>query len=314
MSKTKVMAVFIAIALLFSGMSLAAQTTYKVGYLPSTVGQAATKAWGIGIDRELKAQGNIPLVALDAMMKAETQVTMMDDFINQGYDLIILQPIDAAALTASVKKAEAKGIPVVTLNTDTLAPHFACVSMDDFGAGFKVGEAMAKQIGEKGNVALIQSPPGAIAGVDREKGFRKAMEKFPNIKIVAAQNGEWNKDKALAIMNAYLQANKQLDGVFAVNDNMAEGAAQAAEAAGRSVKVWGFNGQTSTLLQIESGKVAGTAYTNAYDQGGTAARMGLEVLKAKTSTKTFTKTQNVTIPPFMATKETVGQIQAANRW
>jgi ABC-type sugar transport system substrate-binding protein len=311
MAKSRITAILMAV-LLCAGLALAAQTSYKVGYLPSTVGQALTKAWGMGIERELKAQGNIPLQALDAMMKAETQVSMMDDFINQGYNLIILQPIDAAALTASVKKAEAKGIPVITLNTDTLAPHFACVSMDDYGAGYLVSEAMAKQIGEKGNVAIIQSPPGAIAGVDREKGFRKGMERYPNIKIVAAQNGEWNKDKAIAIMNAYLQANKQLDGVFAVNDNMAEGAAQAAEAAGRSVKVWGFNGQTSTLLQIESGKVAGTAYTNAYEQGATAARMGLEILKK--GEKVFAKTQVVTIAPFMATKENVTQIQAANRW
>lgn len=313
MSRTKALAIIVAVSLLFAAFGVGAQTTFKVGYLPSTVGQAATKAWGAGIDRELKAQGNIPLQALDAMMKAETQVTMMDDFINQGYQLIILQPIDAAALTASVKKAESRGIPVITLNTDTLAPHFACVSMDDYGAGFLVGEAMAKQIGEKGNVAIIQSPPGAIAGVDREKGFRKAMEKFPNIKIVAAQNGEWNKDKAIAIMNAYLQANKQLDGVFAVNDNMAEGAAQAAEAAGRQVKVWGFNGQTSTLVQIEQGKVAGTAYTNAYDQGATAARMGLEILK-KGAYKAPAKTEIVTIPPFIATKETVGKIAASSRW
>ncbi len=314
MSKTKILAILIAISVLVSGANLAAQSVYKIGYLPSTLGQAATKAWGVGIDNALKAAGNIPLQSVDAMMKAETQVSMMDDFINQGFDFIILQPIDAAALTASVKKAESKGIPVITLNTDTLAPHFACVSMDDYGAGYKVGEAMAKQIGGKGNVAIIQSPPGAIAGVDREKGFRAAIAKIPAIKIVGAQNAEWNKDKALALMNAFLQANKQLDGVFAVNDNMAEGAAIAAEAAGRlkDVKIWGFNGQLSTLLQIEQGKVAGTAYTNAYEQGATAARMALDVLRS--GTKTFAKTQVITVPPFMATIENVGQIPANIRW
>ncbi|MEI6873882.1 MAG: sugar ABC transporter substrate-binding protein [Spirochaetota bacterium] len=315
MSRSRVLAILAVIALLFGAVNLAAQSTYKIGYLPSTLGQAATKAWGVGIDNALKAAGNIPLQSLDAMMKAETQVSMMDDFINQGYDFIIIQPIDAAALTASVKKAESKGIPVITLNTDTLAPHFACVSMDDYGAGYKVGEAMGKQIGGKGNVALIQSPPGAIAGVDREKGFRAAMAKlYPNIKIVGAQNGEWNKDKAIALMNSFLQANKQLDGVFAVNDNMAEGAAIAADSSGRlkDVKIWGFNGQMSTLTQIEQGKIAGTAYTNAYEQGATAARMALDVLRA--GTKSFAKTQIVTIPPFMATADNVAQIPANIRW
>jgi ribose transport system substrate-binding protein len=314
MSKTKGLAILLTVVLLFSGLGLAAQSTYKIGYLPSTVGQALTKAWGAGVDNALKAAGNPVAISLDAAMKAETQVTMMDDYINQGVDAIILQPIDAAALTASVQKAEAKGIPVITLNTDTKLPHFACVTMDDNGAGALIAEYIAKALNGKGNVALIQSPPGALAGVEREKGFRAVMAKYPNIKIVGAQNAEWNKDKAIAVMNAFLQANKQLDAVFAVNDNMAEGAAQAADSAGRlkEVKIFGFNGQTSTLVQIEQGKVFGTAYTNAYDQGATAAKLALQVLKA--GTKKFSETKIVTVPPFLATKDTVSQIPAANRW
>ncbi len=314
MAKSRKLALLFASALLLAGTGLSAQN-YKIGYLPSTIGQALTKAWGVGIDQTLKASGIATMQSFDAQMKAEIQVSMMDDLINQGFNLIILQPIDAAALTASVRKAESKGIPVITLNTDTLAPHFASVSMDDYGAGALVAEAIGKSLGGKGNVALIQSPPGALAGVEREKGFRAVMAKsYPAIKIVGAQNGEWNKDKAIAIMNSFLQANKELDAVFAVNDNMAEGAAIAAEAAGRlkEVKIWGFNGQMSTLAQIEQGKVTGTAYTNAYEQGATAAKLALEVLKA--GTKSFAKTKVVTIPPFLATIDTVSQIPASSRW
>jgi ABC-type sugar transport system substrate-binding protein len=315
MAKSKLAAILMAAFLLLSGLSLTAQGNYKIGFLPSTIGQALTKAWGVGIDNALKAAGNAPAVALDAQMKAEIQVTMMDDLINQGCNLIIIQPIDAAALTASVKKAESKGIPVITLNTDTLAPHFACVTMDDYGAGAMIADAIGKQLGGKGNVAIIQSPPGALAGVRREKGFRAALAKdYPNVKIVGAQNGEWDKNKSIAIMNGFLQANKELDAVFAVNDNMAEGAAIAADSAGRlkEVKIYGFNGQMSTLAQIEQGKVTGTAYTNAYDQGATAAKLALQVLKA--GTKTFAQTQIVTVPPFLATIDTVAGIPAASRW
>ncbi len=312
--KARLTTILATTVFLLAGLSLGAQTSYKIGYLPSTVGQALTKAWGMGIEKTLKAEG-AQVQSLDAQMKAEIQVSMMDDFINQGYNLIILQPIDAAALTASVKKAESKGIPVITLNTDTLAPHLACVTMDDYGAGYAVGDAIGKQLAGKGNVALIQSPPGALAGVEREKGFRDVMKKtYPGIKIVGAQNGEWNKDKAIAIMNSFLQVNKDLDAVFAVNDNMAEGAAIAADSAGRlkDVKIWGFNGQKSTLVQIEQGKVTGTAYTNAYDQGAAAAKLALETLKA--GVKPATKTLVVTIKPFLATAETVSQITADNRW
>ena len=104
MAKTKLMAMLTALLVTASG-AVTAQTSYKIGYLPSTVGQALTQAWRVGIENALKDQKNVTLQSLDAQMKAEIQVTMMDDFINQGYNAIILQPIDAAALTASVKKA-----------------------------------------------------------------------------------------------------------------------------------------------------------------------------------------------------------------
>ncbi len=315
MAKAKWMGILTALCVLAGGAALNAQATYKIGYLPSTVGQALTQAWRVGMEKTIKSNPKASFQALDAQMKAEIQVTMMDDFINQGYNAIILQPIDAAALTASVKKAEGKGIHVITLNTDTLLPHAACVTMDDFGAGYLVGETMGKALSGKGNVAIIQSPPGAQAGIDREKGFRSAMGKlYPTIKIVGAQNAAWNKDKAIEVMNSFLQVNKQLDGVFAVNDNMAEGAMIAAESAGRlaQIKIWGFNGQKSTLALIEQGKLTGTAYTNAYNQGGTAAQYALDLLTG--AKRKGAQTEIITIPPFAAMKDTVGKIKVEDRW
>ena len=314
MARTKWIAAVAALVGMTCGLAHA-QQTIKIGYLPSTVGQALTQAWKTGIENTLKGQPNVTMQALDAQMKAEIQVTMMDDFINQGYNAIILQPIDAAALTASVKKAEGKGIPVITLNTDTKLPHAACVTMDDTGAGQLVGEQIGKALGGKGNVAILQSPPGAQAGVEREKGFRAALAKsYPGIKIVGAQNGQWNKDKAIEVMNSFLQVNKDLDAVFAVNDNMAEGAMIAAESAGRldKIRIWGFNGQKSTLALIEQGKITGTAYTNAYNQGATAAKYALDLLSG--AKKKGDKTDIVIVPPFAATKETVAQIKTDERW
>ena len=304
-----------AAALLGLACGAANAQAIKIGYLPSTVGQALTQAWRVGIENAIKGTPNVSFQALDAQMKAEIQVTMMDDFINQGYSAIILQPIDAAALTASVRKAEGKGIPVITLNTDTRLPHAALVTMDDEGAGYLVGQKIGEAINGKGNVAILQSPPGAQAGVEREKGFRNALAKlYPEIKIVGAQNALWNKDKAIEMTNAFLQVNKQLDAIFAVNDNMAEGAMIAAESAGRlgEIKIWGFNGQKSTLALIEQGKITGTAYTNAYDQGATAAKIALDLLSG--AKKKGDKTEVITIPPFAATKDTVGQIKPEQRW
>jgi ABC-type sugar transport system substrate-binding protein len=290
---------------------------WKVAYLPTQIGQPNTKAWGKGIASVFKQFTSVQYQEFDGQMKAEVQVTVMEDLINQGYNLIILQPVDAAGLSAAVQKAESKGIPVITINTPVTAKHTAVVQMADIEAGYAVGVEMCKQLNNTGNVAIIQSPPGATLGVNREKGFRNALtEKCPEVKIVGAQNGEWNKDKAIAIMNAFLQANDKLDGVFAVNDIMAEGAMVAAESAGRldKVKIWGANGQSSTLKLIEAGKIAGTAYNNSIDQGMVAANLAMYLLTSGSGPSKAPATGVIKISPFAATKETVDQISAADRW
>ena len=290
---------------------------YKIGYVPTMVGQPNTNAWQTGMLKVFNQFSNIKFQAFDPQMKAETQVTMVQDLINQKYNVIVLQPVDAAALSAVVLDAESKGIIVITLNTAVSAKHTAVVQMADVEAGFAVGVEMCKQLSNKGNVAIIQSPPGATLGVNREKGFRDALAKTcPDVKIVGAQNGEWNKDKAIAIMNSFLQANSKLDGVFAVNDIMAEGAIVAAESAGRlkDIKIWGANGQSDALALVEEGKMAGTAYNNSFDQGSTAANLAMYLLTSGTGPGKGDKTGVIKISPFAATKDTVGQIPASDRW
>lgn len=290
---------------------------WKVAYVPTQIGQPVTLAWGKGLESVFKQFPNVTYQAFDGQMKAETQVSVLEDLINQGYNLIVLQPVDAAALSAVVQKAESKGIPVITINTPVQAKHTATVQMADVEAGYAVGVEMCKQLNNTGNVAIIQSPPGASLGVNREKGFRQALtEKCPDVKIVGAQNGEWNKDKAITIMNAFMQANDKLDGVFAANDNMAEGAMVAAESAGRldKIKIWGANGQSSTLKLIEEGKIAGTAYNDSINQGVVAGDLGMYLLTSGGGPSKAPATGVVKIAPFAATQETVGQIQAADRW
>jgi ABC-type sugar transport system substrate-binding protein len=316
MTKSKLLALFLATLAVFSVVAQA--KTYKVAYIPTSIGQPNTNAWLEGMMRVFRNHPNVKVQSFDPQLKAELQVSFMDDVINQKYDFIVLQAQDAAALSASVKAAEAKGIPVITVNLATLQKHTASVQMADISAGYAVGKEMGKQLGGKGNVVIIQSPPGALLGVNREKGFRQAIaELYPNIKIVGAQSAEgWKKEIAITIMNSFLQANQQLDGVFAVNDNMAEGAMTAAESAGRlaQIKIWGANGQKSTLALIEQGKLAGTAYNNCFAQGSLIADMVMETLNKKLGPSKDKETKIIQIPPFAATPETVKQIKAEDRW
>jgi len=317
MKRTRIIAAILGLIIVMSAAAQATQT-FKVAYIPTSIGQPNTNAWLEGMMRVFRKYPNVKVQSFDPQLKAELQVSFMDDVINQKYDAIVLQAQDAAALSASVKAAEAKGIPVITVNLATLQKHTASVQMADISAGYLVGKEMGRQIGGKGNVAIIQSPPGALLGVNREKGFRQAIaELYPNIKIVGAQSAEgWKKEIAITIMNSFLQANKQLDGVFAVNDNMAEGAMIAAEAAGRlsQIKIWGANGQKSTIALIEQGKLAGTAYNNCFEQGSLIAQMVYERLVNKLGPSKDPETKVIQIPPFAAMFETVKQIPLEDRW
>ena len=291
----------------------------KIGFVPNVIGDSVAAAWGEGIRRELQYYPNIKYQAFDGKASAETQVQIMKDLINQKYDCIILQANDAAALAGAVREAEEAGIPVITLNLDADTPHAALVAMVDYEAGYLVAEEIAKSVGAKeGNVVVIQAPPGASRGINVEKGFRDGLAKHPNLKLLDAQNGEWLTEKGNEVMRDFLTKYPKIDGVFVINDAMAEGASQAAEAAGRldSMVIWGADGEKKALEYIEQGKLTGTIYTNCYDQGATAARLALYFLSATgdVDTARLTRTPVVKMAPIVVTQKTVGTISPDIRW
>jgi ribose transport system substrate-binding protein len=295
------------------------QDAVKIGFVPNVIGDSVAAAWGEGIRRELQYYPNIKYQVFDGKASAETQVQILKDLINQKYDCIVLQANDAAAVAGTVKEAEEAGIPVITLNLDANTPHAALVAMVDYEAGNLVAQEIAKSIGAKdGNAIIIQAPPGASRGINVEKGFRDGIAKFPNVKILDAQNGEWLTEKGNEVMRDFLTKYPKIDGVFAINDAMAEGASQAAEAAGRlkDMVIWGADGEKKALEYIEQGKLTGTIYTNCFDQGATAARLALYAMSAQgeVDSSKFAKTPVVKMAPIVVTKKTVGSISPNIRW
>lgn len=155
-----------ALLLLVAG-STDAHAKYRVAFLPNTTAQALTRAWSMST----AYTPNWKLTefhAADPMMEAETQATMMDELIGQGYDSIIPQPIDAAVLVDSVRKAETKDIQAITLNTSITHTHAAHVTMDDFGAGLLargiIGKAINGKKTRRSATEIITTPPFATTG------------------------------------------------------------------------------------------------------------------------------------------------------
>ena len=290
----------------------------KIAYIAHDIGTPNNQGWKEGIERECGSWDNIKVDSYGAEESAETQVQIMTDCINQGYNAIILQCSDGTALAPSVKAAEEAGIPVITVNLDCSSDtvHSALVMAVDYDAGRMAADKMAEQLGESGEIALIQGVPGLERTDNLEKGFRDTIANYPNIKIVDAQSASFQKDTAMTVMNSFLQSYPDLKGVFAINDAMAEGAALAAQSANKKgqICIWGADGEKDALAMIESGDMAGTIYTNSWDEGSTAAKIALLMIGSEYDYTCLSSTPKVIMEPIVVTKENVNTIAEEDRW
>ena len=290
----------------------------KIAYIAHDIGTPNNQGWKEGIERECASWSNIKVDSYGAEESAETQVQIMTDCINQGYNAIILQCSDGTALAPSVRQAEEAGIPVITVNLDCASDtiHSALVMAVDYDAGRMAADKMAEQLGETGEIAIIQGVPGLERTDNLERGFRETIANYPNIKIVEAQSASFQKDTAMTVMNSFLQSHPDLKGVFAINDAMAEGAALAAQSKNKKgqICIWGADGEKDALAMIESGDMAGTIYTNSWDEGSTAAKIALLMVGSEYDYTCLTATPKVIMEPIVVTAENVGTIAEEDRW
>jgi ribose transport system substrate-binding protein len=296
--------------------AMAADARIKMAFIqwqPHTV----PAAWSKGIEEVLKTQQVIDYQLLDGQNKVEVQVSLMDTLISDGTSVIFLQPIDSVALAPSIAKAKRAGIAVITLNIDATEAHAAHVEMNHYFGAMDIAKALGEKMGGKGNVAILNAPPGIIIRDQRTNGFGEGLKKYhPDIKIVADQVADWSRKKAQDVLATILTANPALGGVYGVNDSMALGAVDVAKEKGLIGKlvIFGNDGETDALESIAAGELTGTQYTDVYQQGRLAAGAATVLASGMVPATAFQKQGHLLMPYLIATKDTVGQIQPSQRW
>jgi ribose transport system substrate-binding protein len=295
--------------------SSTSKETYKMSFIqvqPHTV----SVAWGQGIEEVASVQSNIEYQQLDGQGDPATQISLMDTAISQGVDVIFCQPADSVALGPSIKKAREAGIPVVTLNIDAPEPHAAHVEMNHYFGAIQIAEKMGEMMGGKGNVVILNAPPGIIIRDMRTNGFVEGMKKYPDIKIIADQSAEWDRKKAQDVLSAILASGEEVNGVYGVNDSMALGAVDVAKSKdliGKMV-IFGNDGEKAALESIEAGELSGTQYTDVWQQGRLATALAIGLATGGISAADIPNQAHLLMPYVIATKENVGSIQAFQRW
>jgi len=288
---------------------------YKMVFIPFAP-DTVSSAWSQGIAEVLKTQQIIDYQLLDGQSKVDVQINLMDNAITQGVDAIFLQPVDSVAVGPSIKKAKEAGIPVITLNIDSTEAHAVHVEMNHYFGAIAIAEKMGEMMGGKGNVIILNAPPGIIIRDQRTNGFKKGLEKYPNIKIVADQSADWDRKKAQDVLSALMISNKEINGVYGVNDEMALGAVDVLKSKSLvgKVFVFGNDGEKDALRSIEAGELSGTQYTDVFQQGRFAASAAIVMATGGVNAQAFQQQSHLLMPYFILTKDNTAQIQANQRW
>lgn len=180
-----------------------------------------------GLQREAKKHG-YELVVTSGDFDLGKQTAQIEDFIARKVAAIIVCPVDSRGIGPAIKRANVAGIPVFTADISAQDGDVVChVASDNVAGGRLAGEYLAEYLTGKGKVAIIGQPTVSSV-LDRVQGFKEAIGKFPGIAIVADMNGEGVRDKAMQAAADILQAHRDLDGIFGINDDSALGALDAA--------------------------------------------------------------------------------------
>jgi simple sugar transport system substrate-binding protein len=224
------------VAALLSSTLHAAEKKLVVGF--SQIG--AESAWRTAetrsIEEEAKKRG-VTLRSSDAQGKEENQIKALRNFIAQGVDAIILAPKVETGWEPVLKEVKRAKIPVILVDRGIKVSdeslYTTLIASDFVEEGRLAGEWLAKKLNGKGNIVELQGTPGAAPAIDRKKGFAEVIAKNPGMKIIKSQTGEFERAKGKQTMEAFLKAEgKNINAVYAHNDDMAIGAIQAIEEAG----------------------------------------------------------------------------------
>ena len=230
---------------------------------------------------EAADKAGLSITVADAQNDPNRQLSQIENFIQQGVSIILVNPCDSAAIVPAIKAANKANIPVITVDRGADGGEVVChIASDNVEGGRMAGEFLAKLVDYKGKLVELEGIPGTSAARDRGAGFNEVIKKYPDIKIVARQEAGFDRAKGMTVMENILQAQPEIDGIFCHNDEMALGALRAVEAAGRlsAIKIVGFDATDDAVKSVKDGKLVATVAQKPRVMGSMAVDTAKQVL------------------------------------
>lgn len=259
----------------------------KLGMVLSTLNNPFFVSMKEGAEKKAKEMG-YDLVVLDSQNDSTKERSNVEDLIQQGVAALMINPTDSDAVKNSIQVANDKKIPVITLDRESNGGEVAChISSDNVKGGNMAAEYMLDTLKNKDLIKVVelQGVPGASATRDRGKGFNEGIAGKSNVKVVASQSAEFDRQKGLSVMENIIQATPDFDVVFAHNDEMALGAVKALKAANKKAVVIGFDGNADAETAIKDGDMTATIAQQPSLMGELSIEQASKILKGESVEK-----------------------------
>ncbi len=232
--------------------------------------------------KEAAAEKDAELIVVDAGDDAAKQTNDIEDLISKNISVLIVNPVDSDAVAPAVKDAVAKGIKVVSVDRVVNGVDVDCAIASDNVAGAEAAtEYLVGLIGEDAKVAELQGVSGASATIDRGEGFHNVADE--KLDVVSSQTANFNRSEGMTVMENMLQANSDIQGVFAHNDEMALGAVEAI--GNKDILVVGFDATDDAMAAVAEGRMAATVAQKPNLMGATAVETALKLIAGESVEK-----------------------------
>ncbi|WP_442853544.1 ribose ABC transporter substrate-binding protein RbsB [Bacillus sp. FJAT-27231] len=257
----------------------------KIGLSVSTLNNPFFVSLKDGVVKEAK-KNQMETIVVDAQNDSAKQVNDVEDLIQQGVDVLLINPTDSSAISTAVQSANAIGIPVITLDRSAdKGDVVTLVASDNVKGGQMAGDLIVEKLGEGAKVAELEGVPGASATRERGKGFHLTADK--KLDVVAKQSADFDRTKGLNVMENILQGHPDIQAVFAHNDEMALGAIEAIASSGKDILVIGFDGNDDAIKSVKAGQLAATVAQQPVLIGQLAVQAAGDTMKGKKVEKTI---------------------------
>ncbi len=250
-----------------------------IGFSVSTQNNPFFVSLKKGVEEQAKTMG-LKVKIVDAQNDPAKQANDISDLLESGVTVLIVNPVDSAAISTSVEAANNKKIPVITVDRSadkgTVVSHIAS---DNVKGGEMAAKLIADKMGNGAKVAELEGIPGASATRERGQGFHNIADKM--LTVVTKQTAEFDRTKGLNVATNMLQANPDVVAIFAHNDEMALGAIQAAKSAGKQIFIVGFDGTEDAQKAVQDATMAATIAQQPELMGKLAVETAAKVVKGE---------------------------------